>query len=63
MPGLMGLKLSKSRLGSRGHHLPHVYSPPKSPDLKPNKNLWDVQNKILYSGFTLPSSIQDLVEK
>ncbi|KAI2652477.1 RNA-directed DNA polymerase from mobile element jockey [Labeo rohita] len=39
---------------------------PQSPDLNPNENLWDVLEKTLRSGPTLPSSTQDhgkIIEK
>ena len=36
---------------------------PQSPDINPTENLWDVLEKTLHSGPTLPSSIQDLGEK
>ena len=43
----------------------HMDWPPQSPesDLYPNENLWDVLEKTLRSGLTLPSSIQDPDEK
>ena len=41
----------------------HMDWPPQSPDLSPTENLWDVLEKALHSGPTLPSSIQDLGEK
>ena len=39
----------------------HMDCPPQSSDLNPIEDLWDVLEKALLSGPTLPSSIQDLI--
>ncbi len=59
-PGPMGVnKLGPVGLGLKCRSLPQS---PES-DLNPIGNLWDVLEKTLHSGPTLPSSIQDLGEK
>lgn len=35
--------------------------PAQSPDLNPSENIWDVLEKNLHSGSTLPPEIQDLM--
>lgn len=37
--------------------------PPQSPDINPTDNFWEVIEKALHSGLTIPSSTQDLGEK
>ena len=41
----------------------HMACPPQSSDLNPIEDLWDVLEKALLSGPTLPSSIKDHGEK
>lgn len=41
----------------------HMDWPPQSLDLNPIENIWDMLEKALCSGQTLPSLIKDLGEK